>query len=161
MERISENQRLILRLLAKALFNKQIELPEKIDLDGICKESITQTVLPLIYKVLGEVMPPEEKTKWQRLIYQMLANNVQVLYEHKQVHDIFTRAKVPYVIIKGACSAKYYPEPKLRMMGDVDFVVKEKDLTRAGDVLKKEGFIWTEDKEHPAHHAYHKGRSTW
>ena len=161
MERISENQRLILKLLSKALFNKHIELPEKIDWNGICKESITQTVFPLIYKVLGEVMPPEEKTKWQRLIYQMLANNVQVLYEHKQVHEIFTREKVPYVIIKGACSAKYYPEPKLRMMGDVDFVVKEKDLTRAGDVLKKEGFIWTEDKEHPAHHVYHKGRSTW
>ena len=161
MERISENQRLILKLLAKALFNKQIELPEKIDWNGICKEGITQTVLPLIYKSLGEVMPPEEKLKWQRLIYKMLASNVQVLYEHKQVHEIFTREKVPYVIIKGACSAKYYPEPKLRMMGDVDFVVKEKDLTKAGAVLKKEGFIWTEDKEHPAHHAYHKGRSTW
>ena len=59
MERISENQLLILKLLAKALFNIQIKLPEKIDWNGICKESITQTVLPLIYKVLGEVIPPE------------------------------------------------------------------------------------------------------
>ena len=161
MERISENQRLILKLLAKALFNKQIKLPENIEWNGICKESISQSVLPLIYAVLVEVMPLEEKAKWQRLIYRMLANNVQVLFEHKQVHEIFTREKIPYVIIKGACSAKYYSEPKLRMMGDVDFVVKEKDLTRAGDVLKKEGFIWTEDKEHPAHHVYFKDRSTW
>ena len=161
MERISDNQRLILKLLANALFNRQIELPEVIDWNEICKEGITQTVLPLIYKVLGDVMPPEEKTKWQHLIYRMLANNVQVLFEHKQVHEIFERERIPYVIIKGACSAKFYPEPQLRMMGDVDFVVKKKDLTRARAVLNKEGFIWTEDKEHPAHHIYHKGRSTW
>ena len=64
MERISENQLLILKLLAKALFNIQIKLPEKIDWNGICKEGISQTVLPLIYKVLGEVMPSEEKAKW-------------------------------------------------------------------------------------------------
>ena len=161
MERISENQLLILKLLAKALFNIQIKLPEKIDWNGICKEGISQTVLPLIYKVLGEVMPSEETARWQRLIYQMLANNVQVLFEHTEVHEVFSREKIPYVIIKGACSAKYYPEPGLRMMGDVDFVVKKKDLARAGAILEKEGFIWTKDKEHTAHYVYHKGHSTW
>ena len=161
MERISENQLLILKLLAKALFNIQIKLPEKIDWNGICKEGISQTVLPLIYKVLGEVIPSEEKARWQRLIYQMLANNVQVLFEHTEVHEVFSREKIPYVIIKGACSAKYYPEPRLRMMGDVDFVVKKKDLARAGAILEKEGFIWTKDKEHTAHYVYHKRHSTW
>ena len=161
MERISENQLLILKLLAKALFNIKIKLPEKIDWDGICNEGISQTVLLLIYKALGEVMPPKEKTKWQRLIYQMLANTAQVLFEHTEVHEIFSREKIPYVIIKGACSAKYYPEPNLRMMGDVDFVVKKKDLARAGVVLKTEGFILSKDKEHVAHHVYHKGTSTW
>ena len=138
MERISENQLLILKLLAKALFNIQIKLPENIDWNGICKEGISQTVLPLIYKELGEVIPSEEKAKWQRLIYQMMANNVQVLFEHTEVHEIFSREKIPYVIIKGACSAKYYSEPRLRMMGDVDFVVKQKDLGRAGAILEKE-----------------------
>lgn len=161
MERISENQLLILKLLAKALFNIQIKLPEKIDWNGICKEGISQTVLPLIYKVLGEVMPSEAKARWQRLIYQMLANNAQVLFEHKEVHEIFTREEIPYVIIKGACSAKYYPEPKLRMMGDVDFVVKNKDLARAGAILEKEDFVRTENKEHTAHYVYRKGHSTW
>lgn len=161
MERISENQLLILKLLTKALFNIKIKLPEKIDWKGIYEESISQTILPLIYKVLGKVIPPEEKAEWQRLIYQMLANNVQVLFEHTEVHEIFSREKIPYVIIKGACSAKYYPEPKLRMMGDVDFVVKKKDLTRAGEVLKKEGFFRTQDKEHPAHYVYYKGSSIW
>ena len=161
MEKKSENQLLILKLLANALFNKQIQLPEKIDWNGIYEESISQTVLPLIYSVLGEIIPPEEKVRWQRLIYRMLANNVQVLFEHTEVHKIFSREKIPYVIIKGACSAKYYPDPKLRIMGDVDFVVKKKDLSRAGAILEKEGFIWSEDKEHPAHYVYYKGTSTW
>ena len=161
MKKFSENQSLILKLLAKALFDIQITLPEKIDWNGIYKESIEQTVLPLIYQALGDAVPPEEKGSWKLSVYQTLANNAQVLFEHTEVHKIFSREKIPYVIIKGACSAKYYPEPRLRMMGDVDFVVRKKDLSRAGAVLTKEGYTWAEDKEHVAHYVYYKGSSVW
>ena len=41
--------------------------------------------------------------------------------EHGELHEWMTANDVPYVAIKGLASARYYPEPNLRLMDDVDF----------------------------------------
>ena len=161
MKIINQNQRTILELLKKSLFKRIITIPEDVDWNALFKEAIDQAVLPLVYSSASDVMPSIEKAKWQMAIYQLLANNVQVLYDHREVHRLLSDEKIPYTIIKGACSAKYYPQPNLRIMGDVDFVVKKEDLIRVGRILEKTGFVYLEDKEHLSHQVYHKGNSIW
>ena len=161
MTNISETQELVLDLLSKELFGRKISIPKNIDWDSLYKESMNQTVLPIVYSDVSEIIPSQEKAEWQQAVYQMLANNVQVLYEHKEIHKLLTEQGIPYTIIKGVASANYYPKPKLRIMGDVDFVVRESDIIRTGGLLEREGFKWVEDKEHAAHHVYHRDSSTW
>ena len=58
-----------------------------------------------------------------------------------------TTNKMPYVAIKGLASAKYYPEPNLRSMGDVDFLVAKENVSQAGKLLESIGFAVNHGEE--------------
>ena len=47
---------------------------------------------------------------------------------------------IPYVTMKGLASAYYYPDPSLRDMGDVDYLVLEKDFERAKQAVSSAMF---------------------
>ncbi len=66
--------------------------------------------------------------------------------------------KIPYVIIKGMASAAYYPDPFLRAMGDVDFLVPKEKLEETKKLLLEQGYKTNENSNHHAHRAFHRGK---
>lgn len=79
---------------------------------------------------------------------------VHVNKEHIRLHNIMTEAEIPYVILKGAASAAYYPDPLLRTMGDVDFLIDRSNVDKACKVLEEKGFK-RNPKEHEKHIVYY------
>lgn len=53
---------------------------------------------------------------------------------------------IAYVVFKGLAVARYYPEPFVRTMGDVDFYVPQMDFLRAVEVIER-GLNVVMDKE--------------
>lgn len=53
---------------------------------------------------------------------------------------------IAYVVFKGLAVARYYPEPFVRTMGDVDFYVPQRDFLRAVEVIER-GLNVVMDKE--------------
>lgn len=45
---------------------------------------------------------------------------------------------IAYVVFKGLAVARYYPEPFVRTMGDVDFYVPQRDFLRAVEVIERD-----------------------
>lgn len=60
---------------------------------------------------------------------------------------------IPYVILKGASAAKYYPHPQLRAMGDIDVMTRREDYEAACNMLMDSGYQETTDEEDE-----HRGR---
>lgn len=52
----------------------------------------------------------------------------------------FDALKIPHLFFKGTVVRRYYREPAMRSMGDIDFAVHEADRTRAETVLLELGF---------------------
>lgn len=53
----------------------------------------------------------------------------------------FARAQIPVVLLKGAAlSLALYADPALRPMGDLDLLIRAQDKTRAGALLRANGF---------------------
>lgn len=75
---------------------------------------------------------------WQR---EQLARAVTVQHLHVGFGAILDAAGIPHVFMKGCASAKYYPEPMMRKMGDVDFLVPDEYFERAALLLEKNGCI--------------------
>jgi hypothetical protein len=64
---------------------------------------------------------------------QMLAvyRYEKLAYAQKEISEIFTREKIPHVLLKGAVIRCFYPHPWHRSSCDVDILVHEEDLSRA------------------------------
>lgn len=148
---MQDYQHNLLQLLSKALFRSEVELQNQ-DWLEILKEAKSQAVVQLVDSVIDKSsLSPEEAKQWKQAASVDIANIIRVGHNHSQLHEWMTG--IPYVILKGAASASYYPTPTYRSMGDVDFLVKAEDLERTGKVLEKQGLRpW--DEEHISHIVY-------
>ena len=147
-------QKAILSILSSALFGNALELSDDLDWDALFQESIAQAVFPLVFHTTQELLPEEVKRKWEGDFLQNLASNIRVNAAHASLHRLLTEHDIPYVILKGCASARYYPEPELRTMGDVDFLVDTKDLERCSEILQKSGMSRIDDGTHRFHREY-------
>ena len=150
---MKDYQSTILQLLSKALFGRDVETSPQ-DTIEVLEESQNQAVVQLVDSVLDEsLLTPDEAKAWKQAASADIANNIRIGHNHSLLHEWMTTTNIPYVVLKGAASASYYPKPAYRSMGDVDFLVKEEDLERAGKILEEQGLKpW--DQEHISHIVY-------
>lgn len=154
---MTDYQSTLLKILSRALFSRTITLPDT-DWIEVLKEAKSQTVTQLADSVLDKNrFSQEEAKKWKRAASAAISDNIRIGHNHALLHKWMTEVGIPYVILKGAASASYYPIPAYRSMGDVDFLVRTEDLERAGKVLEEHGLKpWEE--EHISHIVY---RGPW
>ena len=148
---MTDSQSTILKLLSGALFG-HTNTVDAINWLEVLKEAKNQAVVQLIYSVLDKsALSPDEAKAWKQAASADFAKNIRIGHNHSLLHQWMN--DIPYVILKGAASASYYPIPANRSMGDVDFLVKTEDLGRAGKVLEDHGLKpW--DEEHISHIVY-------
>ena len=58
---------------------------------------------------------------------------------------LFRDYNIPLVVLKGTAAAMYYPNPYLRAMGDVDFVVTYDRFDEARSVMEANGYAFRSD----------------
>lgn len=139
----SEAQKVLLALLANRLFGAQKEIPEDTDYLAVAKEAQFQAVTAAAFN--GTPLPQAVKEKINDEVISYIASGASVFSAHSELDGLLRKNGVPYVILKGAASAYYYPDPLNRAMGDVDFLVKKDDIPRATEILKNAGFTpWKE-----------------
>lgn len=140
MNNLTNVQKEILNLLGMALFEREIDVRLS---ENEWKELFQEAANQAVYSIVASVAKvPDQMCKRIRNTSDVLvARNIMSEYEHEEVHQLLSSARIPYCILKGCASAFYYPNPVLRAMGDVDFFVKEKDRGRTTKLLEENGFI--------------------
>lgn len=153
--RIDSAERALLDLLKNSLFGEKHGLTDAEQLEAL-EESEKQAVYCLAVQNVS--LPEEQLDAVRKRAYSGIMQNVRVQREHSMLHGIMDEAGVPYVILKGAASALYYPQPELRMMGDVDFLVAPENVARATAALCEKGFVpWNE--RHICHIVLRRGKT--
>lgn len=142
---MTDAQKNLLRLTAAALKNEKTDVPVTAD---TVREACAQTVLPLVYSVLSD----EDRAKCRGVFAKCVSRIIRVTEDHIYYASVLEDAGIPYVVIKGVASSEYYPEPELRMLGDVDILVNEEDFSRACGAYLAAGM--TEDLFYPSE--YHR-----
>lgn len=140
---MNEGYRSLLQILSYQLFGgERCDLTES-TMKQVLKEAETQTVFSLIFAYLHNDVKAISVEKFNALSEQFYRNvilNTNNFQEHNELNDLMKSAGIPYVAIKGLASAYYYPDPSLRDMGDVDFLVYEKDFEAAKQAVLSAGF---------------------
>ena len=158
---MNEIHNLLLQVIGAILFDNKVPRVEDNQIVLIINESKAQAVFPLLFSVLDgqlqEKLTPDQYTEQSEEFFRYAIAGTQNFAEHSELHELMTANEIPYVVMKGFASAMYYPEPSLRSMGDVDFLVHLEDLERAGKATESAGFVIDHGEEEESKHiAYHR-----
>jgi len=126
---LTNEQRDFLSLISCALNNKSIKIETPLN-EEFKRIVMLHQCEPIIYQGsvnCGYVVP--ELWKYQTL-YGAL-NNAKKLNVQTKVIKTLQSADIDCVILKGASVAKNYPVQGMRLLGDVDILVKEADYEKA------------------------------
>ncbi len=151
---MDKNETVLLQLIKKSLFGADVSFADDTDWDAVQKEAFTQAVVALA----AASIPDSETDKWCELASQSIAHYIQVLFEQTKLVKLLGANKIPYVILKGTAAAVYYPVPKLRTMGDVDFIVDPERYEDTVKLLKENGYTPETDHDNDRHCGFSRGR---
>ncbi|MBQ8428071.1 MAG: nucleotidyltransferase family protein [Clostridia bacterium] len=162
MHDFSIEQQTLIRLTALSLGKTAQEgwSFEDVDFEKLLQEANAQTVTLAAFERLSaykKQLPVDIYKRWLKTSSRISQKNFAVEEGQKQLISLLTKENIPYIIIKGTSAAAYYPQAGHRALGDVDFLVREEDLTRATALLLASEYRQIiEDGEHDCHLVFTK-----
>lgn len=119
---------------------------------ALFNELKVQSVPCLVNPVLDMLpMPQELRAEWEKFILGNAGSFVNYIYVQNELVTLMKQNGFNFVIIKGAALAQYYPCPELRLMGDIDLLLPEKDFSAGEKLLAENGY---------KQRSYYNGRHT-
>lgn len=138
---MTQAEQVLLSLIRKSLFDSKESFPSDTDWDAVLREAKQQTVVGIAAKALPDSCAGEAREKWKAAEFQQLANTILYWKAQDELHRLLTESGIPFVILKGAAAAMYYPDPYRRAMGDIDFLVPPEQFDRTATVLLENGYL--------------------
>lgn len=74
----------------------------------------------------------------------------------EKIKSLFDDNGIDHIFLKGYTLQYLYPDPNLRMLGDIDVLVRNEDYKRAKKILHENGFEFLDEWEHHAGFRYGK-----
>jgi hypothetical protein len=109
-----------------------------------CSEHLIIPVIYLKFKLHGIIeLLPEEFSKHLKYIYDLnLSRNTQILAQLHEITNVLNRNDIYPVFLKGAGNLLdgLYSDISERILGDIDFLVPEKDFLKSAKLLENEGY---------------------
>lgn len=153
---MNQTENILLQLTGRALFDVPTTFDfTTVDWEALYRESANQALTLLIWDALTDAehaaIPRNVAEKWEQDSFCHIMSNEQLLYEQKQVIQLLTEADIPCAVMKGSSSAECYPESTLRIMGDIDLLVRPEQQWDAVRLLQKYGYGEAEGENHHCH----------
>jgi len=149
---LSCSQRVLLSLMRKALFI----LPSSVSEADWCEvEELAnkQGVLSFLFlgaKSTSELVPMDRIRTWRGDMLAGALRNERVNAVQQEVLCLLNEQEIRSVILKGLSAARYYPQPEVRVLGDVDLLIDPENVPRVDQLLKSAAY-----KQISNDHAFH------
>lgn len=100
---------------------------------------------------------PEELVQlWERETHVLFAKHTTQKNEFSRVTSEFTKQGIDFLPLKGFLMKALYPRPEFRTMSDLDFLIREGDVGRAGETVKSMGYKGVSEDEDNVHDTFQK-----
>ena len=128
------------------------------DWSEVVQLAIRQRMAPLLYAQLktfpAQVIPDSFFKRLEREYLNSAMTNMVIFTEFSRVFNLFQENDLPFIALKGAHLAEMvYSDPALRILTDLDILVREMDVSRAASLLMRIGYApWDKTVADPADH---------
>ena len=153
--------KVICTAIGESLLEKRKKYPENIEWAEVFREAKNQAVTLIVYKSVSAYLPDGIKEEWKLYNLQVISHYIQVIHEEGELILLMSNHSIPICILKGTAAAINYPEPQLRTMGDIDFIIPEKYFSVAKNLLIANNYILDKNEEdNPKHISFMKNGIT-
>ena len=154
---LKKEDAVLLNALSVSLFGNKCKFDAETDWQAVFNESRMQAVCALAFDGLRDFkeLPKDIAILWLKYASLQISGSIMVTRNHGRLDTFLNENNIPYCILKGAATAYYYPDPSLRAMGDVDFLVPTEAFDEATAKLLADGYIMADD-DHPCHKVFKK-----
>jgi hypothetical protein len=122
-------------------------LSQDMDWDYFLKRVQGEDTASLIYRTMLQIdgaeamVPLHIKALLKDFYYAVLARNISLFQSIEKIALSFKKEHIDNIVFKGLMLAgSVYKDIGLRPMGDVDFLLRRKDVAKADQILRRNGF---------------------
>lgn len=117
----------ILLLVKSALNGKKYNLPDGFDFSEAYQTAKSHQILPLIYYGAMNCKLNSNADEIHQFFLGTcvaISYNENQLFEENQLFDAFDNNNIDYMPLKGAIIKHFYPKPEMRIMSDLDILIR-------------------------------------
>ena len=148
-------QQALLALLRQSLWGESGGFHEKLNWETLDTMAKQQGVISLAYDgavALKVALPEQIRQTWNRRTMAGVVRNERLMAAQDEVLGWLDAAGIPAAILKGSSVARHYPQPELRVLGDVDILVPRAQVEQVQQILQRNGY-----RMHESDHDFHIG----
>lgn len=122
---------------------KPEEPPVGIDFEAIFELAKKQDVENIVFLSIDQLennIDSNLYSIWQEAYYKRMKYSVFQDMALEELIEVFTKAGIDCMPLKGSVIKNYYPNPDLRSMGDIDFLVREQNRQVVRDIMHSLGY---------------------
>lgn len=119
------------------------EPPEDINFDVIYEISLRHDVENLVFVSVDMLKNKPDEILYDRWRQRYYVRQRQCLYQDMALEELvetFTSKGIDCMPLKGSVIKNYYPNPDLRCMGDIDFLVREQNRDTVREIMHTLGY---------------------
>ena len=144
----------VITLLKSAVTQQSYQLPDEFDLEAAYPKLKRHHMAATIFDGAVLCGIPQEKPVMQRLVQSscksLLVSERQMRVTNR-ICAAFDQHGIDYMPLKGCRMKLLYPRPELRMMGDVDILVRMEQYDRIKPIMKSLGLAEGDVTDHELH----------
>lgn len=151
---LSPNDASMCDILKAAFTGGGFPVDGNVSWDILSRELAVQTVaaLPTDIVLGNPAVPASIKKQWENTAWVHAVRWEQILYAQDELVRLMADNGIPMAVLKGTAAAMYYPVPRYRSMGDIDFLVREEDYRKAFELLLTSGYALAEPEDSEDYH---------
>lgn len=142
---MNQTEQVFLSLLRDYVCGQKLKALPTVDWQALYNLAQNHNVTGLVGRILADLPTDHRPPKALAVAFRQAMGQTLMAYEKRMVavqvmEQTLTDAQIPYLTVKGACTAAAYPDPSLRTCGDTDIVLTPEHQREAVRTLEQRGF---------------------
>ena len=142
---MNQTEQVFLSLLRDYVCGQKLKALPNVDWQALYNLAQSHNVTGLVGRILADLPTDHRPPKALAVAFRQAMGQTLLAYEKRMaavqvMEQTLTDAQIPYLTVKGACTAAAYPDPSLRTCGDTDIVLTPEHLREAVQTLEQRGF---------------------
>lgn len=142
---MNQTEQVFLSLLRDYVCGQKLKALPTVDWQTLYNLAQSHNVTGLVGRILADLPTDHRPPKALAVAFRQAMGQTLMAYEKRMaavqvMEQTLTDARIPYLTVKGACTAAAYPDPSLRTCGDTDIVLTPEHQREAVRTLEQRGF---------------------